>query len=219
MDIDVLINSCARPDILEVSINTFMDRIESRHNFRYVILEDKVDNDKRQVAGKKWIENHKDWFDEIIFSESRMGPGCFFGPVVSLCRSDYFFHLEDDNRFIENVGIDPLFDILSNNDNIVEIMMSRGPINPVNKPRKTEIDGIRLTESNLFSVATGIFNTSLVRQLVDTIGWDRPLHEAKVLTPASKKLGLKKFVLGHDAQHYVHVGEEKGYRKGGYKNV
>ncbi len=218
MTIDVLINSCARPDILEVSLNTFMEKIKTnKHDFRYVLVEDKVNNDKRQQKGAKWIEKHRDFFDEVWFAQKKMGPGFFFAPAVSLCKSNHFFHLEDDNKFIKDVNIDTLLDVLDNNDYIIEIMMSRGPINPAHQPRKTEIDGVKLTESSLFSVATGVFNTSLVKQLIDAIGWDKPLHEAKTLTPMSKKIGLRKFVLGHDEQHYVHVGAERGYKKGAWK--
>ena len=215
----MIINSCARPDVLEVSINTFMTYVKSGHKFRYVVLEDKVDDGARQREGCDWIKEHRNLFDEVVFSEKKMGPGFFFAPAVSLCKSKYFFHLEDDNEFIKDINIDPLLDILESNDNIIEIMMSRGPINPVNRPRKMVVDDVKLTESNLFSVATGVFNTSLVRKLIDTIGWDKQLHEAGLLTPVSKELGYRKFVLGHGYQHYVHVGEKNGYRKGGYKNV
>jgi len=215
MVIDVLINSCARPDILEISINTFKQYIKSnKYKFRYVILEDKVDDAKRQSLGKKWITNRKNLFDEIVFKETKMGPGFFFAPVVSLCRSKYFFHLEDDNKFIKEINIDPTIEILSKNNNFVEIMMSRGLAPKMTNPRKLEIDGIELTEFDLFSVATGIFNTELVCKLIDSIGWNKQLHEAGVLTPISKKLRLRKFILGHGEKHYTHSNK---YRKGAWK--
>jgi hypothetical protein len=219
MVIDVLINSCARPDILEVSINTFRKFVKTSHELRYVIMEDKVRNIKRQNMGREWILDHADLFDEIHFVDKKMGSGFFFAPLVALCKSDYFFHLEDDNEFITKIKMDPLIDLLKDKKNFVEIMMSRGKINKKNNPKKKTINGIELTEFDLFSVATGIFKTELVRKLIDKIGWDKQLHEAGVLTPISKKLKMRKFVLGHDAKHYKHVGEIKEYRKGAWKHV
>jgi hypothetical protein len=218
VEIDVIINSCARPEILDVSVKTFMERVKTKHNLRYVILEDKVLDEKRQEEGRSWIEKHADMFDKIVYAKKKMGPGFFFAPAVYLCKSKYFFHLEDDNEFIVGVDIDPLIDLLEEHDDFVEIMMSRGKINPLNNPRRLEIGGIKLTESDLFSVATGVFNTELVHKLIDKVGWGEQLHEAALLKPASMELGFRKFVLGHNELHYVHVGAEKGYRKGGYKN-
>lgn len=215
MDIDVLINSCARPDMLEVSINTFKQCVKSdKYKFRYVVLEDMVDNVKRQSLGRKWITDRKNLFDEVVFKEVKMGPGFFFAPVVSLCRSKYFFHLEDDNKFVKEVNVDPIIEILSKNNSFVEIIMSRGLAPKTTNPRKLEINGTNLTEFDLFSVATGVFNTELVCKLIDSIGWDKRLHEAGVLTPASKKLGLRKFILGHGEKHYTHSNK---YRKGSWK--
>ena len=210
MVIDVLINSCARPDILEVSINSFRQRVKSDdHEFRYVIVEDRVDDKKRRTQGLDWIIGNRDIFDEIVVSSKKYGPGFFFAPAVKECMSDYFFHLEDDNEFIIDVNIDPIIELMKNHDDVVEVMLSRGKlIRPSNNLGKTIIDGIELTKFDLFSVATGVFNTKLVKQMIDRIGWDQQLHEAGTLTPMSKKLKLRKFVLGHDEKHYTHVGEE-----------
>jgi len=217
MVIDVLINSCARPDILDVSINTFLYRILSSHDARFIIIEDKVEDEERQVKGREYIESRNDLFDKIVYLDKKAGPGFFFAPAVAECKSDFFFHLEDDNEFIQDIYIDPIISLMEKNEDVVEVMMSRGSINPINNPRKTTIDGVKVTEFDLFSVATGLFNTNSVRKMLDKIGWDKQLHEAGTLTPMSKKLGLRKFILGHDEQHYVHVGAEKGYRKGGWR--
>lgn len=217
MVIDVLVNSCARPDILEVSINTFMERIKSDHEFRWVIVEDRVSDKKRQAEGRNWIMSNVKIFNHVFFLGKKAGPGFWFAPTVRLCESDYFFHLEDDNKFIVDVDIDPIIELMKKHDDVVEIMLSRGKIRPENNLGKTIIDDIKLTKFDLFSVATGIFNTKQVKRIIDNIGWDKQMHEAGILTPTSKKLGMRKFVLGHGTKHYAHVGAEKGYRKGGWK--
>jgi len=218
MLIDVLVNSCARPELLDVSINTFRDKIISnQHDFRYVLVEDKVDDKKRQEKGAEWIEKNKHSFDEVVFLEKKAGPGFWYAPTIALCKSLYHIHLEDDNKFIKRVNIDPIIELLQWSPEIVEVIFSRGKLNDKLNPRSVTIGKLRLTEMDQYSVATGIFNTTLVKNLINTIGLDKQMHEAKTLTPTSKNFGFRKFVLGHDDKHYIHVGGEKGYRKGSWK--
>ncbi len=218
MKIDVIITSCARPDILDVSWSTFRDRIKTdEHEFRHVLVEDKVADEARQKEGIKWIEKHRQFFDKIVLLKERAGPGFWYAKNIEHCESKYHFHLEDDNKFIIDINIDPLIKVLQNHDNIVNIMCSRGKINPINNPRKLILDGVKLTEFDLYSVATGLFNTKNVKMIIDKLGWNSQLHEAGTLTPTSKKLNLRKFVLGHNKKHYIHTGEIKNYRKGGWK--
>jgi hypothetical protein len=217
MVIDVLVNSCARPDLLEVSINTFKDRIKSDHEFRWVIAEDRADDLRRRDKGIEWIMARADMFAHILFFDKKAGPGFWFAPTIRMCKSDYFFHLEDDNEFVVDVDIDPIIELMKQHNNVVEIMLSRGQVGNVHNPRKVIIHGVSLIERDSFSVATGIFNTKLINDLLSNIGWDEQMHEAGVLTPVSKKLGMRKFTLDHGRQHYVHVGAKKGYRKGGWK--
>ena len=220
MNIDVLINSCARPDVLATSIKTFKKHIKTSHNLRYVILEDKVDSAGRQKAGIKWLNKNKKLFDEIHFAEKKMGPGRFFAPVVKLCKTDYFFHLEDDNEFVVDVDIDSIIEVMQNNDYMAEVIMRRGKTDKRNHPKNIVIDGLKLTEFDLFSVATGVFNTKAVKKIIDKAGWKRQLREVWILGPISTELNFKKYTLGYnDASfHYKHVGPKKGYKKGGWKS-
>lgn len=213
--IDILINSCARPDIMDVSLKTFRERVKTTYPLRYVLLEDCVNDHKRQALGREWIDSQE--LDEVVYAEKKMGPGKFFAPVVALCKSDFFFHLEDDNKFVADVYLDPIIEFMKNNDEVVEVILSRG-----NHPSKVlgkelMLDLVPLTELKLFSVATGVFNTTMVKKIIDSLGWNIKLHEAALLTPAANTLGLKRFLLGHKEQHYIHVGEVENYRKGAWK--
>lgn len=219
MNIDILINSCSRPDVLETSILTFKKYIKTSHNLRYIILEDKVNDNKRQKVGRKWLNKNKDLFDEIHLSKKRMGPGFFFAPIVKLCKTDYFFHLEDDNIFFMDIDIDPIVEVMKNNE-ILEIILRRGITDPRNNPTNIIIDGLELTQFDIFSVATGLFNTSLVEKVIDVAGWKKQLREVQVLGRISKELNLKKYTLGfnNNDKHYEHIGPKKGYKKGGWKS-
>ncbi len=219
MDLDVLISSCSRPDILEISINTFKKYIRTTHNLRYVILEDKVDDEQRQELGRKWLEKNEYLFDEIHFSEKRMGPGFYYAPLVDLCKSEFFIHLDDDTKFVTHVNLDKMIDVMKRSSDMTEIIFRRGKTDPRNNPKNVKIYGLKLTQFDLYSNATGLFNTELTCRIIDEAGWKTQLREVQVLGRISKELNLKNYTLGFNNNniHYEHLSAKRGYRKGGWK--
>jgi hypothetical protein len=226
IQIDVLISSCARIDILEESILSFKENIHSKHNFRYVLIEDNVENKTRQGMGKKWIDENSSLFDQVHYLEEKAGPGVFWLEALKRCESDYHFHLEDDNKFLTKVNIDPIIDVLQKNKDIVEVVLGRGKIPGSQKPKKELINGVKLTEIDFFSMATGVYNTRLVKRIIDELGWDKRPHELGTLTPKSRELGFRKFILGHSSSfighkidHYAHLSKMHGYAKGSWRKI
>lgn len=218
MIIDVIINSCARPELLEISLKTFKEKIKSdAHQFRWVLIEDKVDDIQRRVEGLRWIKEHRDLFDEVIISSIAAGVGFWWQEAIKYCKSDYHIHVEDDGKYLTEINIDPIIELMIKYKDILSIMFSRGKIRTENNLGQTNLDGIDLTKFRLMSVATGIFNTKNVKSLLNVVGWENKIHENGTLTPASEKLNFKKFILDHDVKHYEHIGAKKEYRKGGYK--
>ena len=218
MEIDVLINSCARPDILETSIDTFMKMVKSNnHTFRYVIVEDKVDNEKRQKLGKEFIMDNSFLFDKIVFLDEKAGPGYWWAKTIKLCRSCFHIHLEDDNEFIKKINIDPIISIMKSHNDIIEIIFSRGEIEKNLYPKETMVGNVALTEFESMSVASGLFNTVLVKQMANLIGWDKKMNEFSTLHPMANKLGFRRFFLGHNDKHYTHLGQKLNYRKGKWR--
>ena len=65
----------------------------------------------------------------------------------------------------------------------------------VPKIKNINIDNVNLVESSFYSDSIGIHNLELTKKIIDECGWENQLHEARVLTPASNKLGIKKYVL------------------------
>lgn len=216
--IDIMISSCSRPRLLKVSINSFREKIISKkHSFRWVIIEDKVDDEKRKKLGRQFIKKNSNLFDEIIYLDKKAGVGFWWQEMLKHCKSKIHFHLEDDNKFLTNINIDPVIDLLENNKDIVEIILRRGKHNKKIKPIKTEVDNNKLTKINFMSIATGLFDTELSKRIVtEANGWNSKVHEFGTLTPASNKLKLRKFVLGHNKIHYEHIGKDNRYRKGKY---
>lgn len=219
MILDILLNSCARPDLLEQSVYSTRENIVSdKHTFRWVIVEDLVADPHRRNLGRQWIEDHSDLFDEIVFSDTPAVMDKFWQKVLVLCRSPIHVKAEDDTKYIKKINIDPLVDFLINHNDVLSVVFCRGKINPSNYLEEVVIDNIKLTKFRMVANSVGVFNTKLLNNLIDYIGWDKVLSESKVLTPACDKLGYKKYVLGQDDQHYIHAGAAKKYRKGNWKN-
>lgn len=221
MIIDVLFSSCARPGLLEASVHSTKENLISKnHTFRWVIVEDLVDDLERRVVGRQWIEENANLFDEVVFSDVPAVVDKHWQKALKLCKSSIHIRGEDDTNYLMKIDIDPIVDVVMHNKDIIEVIFCRnigGKINPLNNPRKVDIEGLDLTHTRLMSTSVGIYNTSLVMKLLDEVGWDSVLSESGVLTPACDKLGFRRFVLGHDQQHYIHAGASKKYRKGKWK--
>ena len=226
MIIDVLLSSCARPDVLDVSVKSFLDKVKThKHSFRWVILEDYVEDSDRREQGKLWIDKNKNLFDEIHIADKKIGMGWHWQGIVKFCKSAYHIHMEDDQEFIRDINIDPIIDTLIKNQNILEIMLRRIPDQDKDKnmqhyksPPEVLINNLPLTKTYFMSDSIGFYNTNLVRQVIDKAGWQSQLHECGVLTPISNKLGFEKYTLDHNrAIHYNHVGGKLGYKKGAWK--
>jgi hypothetical protein len=221
MIIDVLINSCARPDLMDVSFKTFLKHIKTTHKFRFVIVEDKVENEERQALGREWIEQNKNYFDEILYLPKKAGMDRFYQEAIKLGRSPYFFRLEDDMDFQVDINIDPLIEILEQNQDICQITFRRDNHKSPWCGKKI-INGVELTCTDFYSVSVGINNLEHTNKIIDECGWENQLHETKLLSPISKKLGYKKYVLGYNKWfwqseliHYLHAGKE--HRKGTWR--
>ena len=217
MIIDVIVTSCARPDVLSVAVNTFQEKIKTRHTLKYIILEDKVKDPERQSLGRAWIEGNKNLFDEIIYSDVMMGPYGFWQPTVKLCSTDYILHVEDDAEFIIDLYVDKALEFMKKNDDVAEIVFRRDIMTPKNIGNFLELNGVKLTKYKMFSIASGLYNTKLLKKILDVVGWDSEMHEAGILLPAANKLDLRRYILDHGKVHYVHVGGQKNYVKGNWK--
>lgn len=219
MKMDVLISSCARIDILEQAINTFLMYVKYKYGFRFVICEDKVDDNIRQKVGKKWIEDHKHLFDEIIYSNKKLTYVYCFSEILKYAISPYFFRLEDDVVFYEDIEVDTLIEFMVENKNmlaqIIFVREKHNLINPVEVDNKTERK-IQLVD--FYSIATGVFNLELTKKIVGLSGTNQ-CHESGILTPAMKKLGMKSSVVYGINNVYAlyNIGDSLGYKKGVWK--
>ncbi len=218
--IDVAISSCGRVDILENAVTTFLKHAKSKEGFRLVICEDKVDDPKRQELGREWIENHKELFDEIIYSDTKLTHVYCFSEILKHIRSPYFFRLEDDVVFHEDIDVDKIIEFMKDNDEVIsQVIFKRlenhDPLNPVDIENCT---GRKIQTVTSYSIATGVFNLEWTNKIVGLSG-NGQCHEYGVLMPAMHKLGAKSSIIyGNSSEHALDcVGDSLGYKKGAWK--
>lgn len=217
--IDVAISSCARVDILEQAIKTFLKYAKSKDGFRLVICEDMVDDPVRQGVGKEWIDKHSDLFDEIIYSNKKLTYVYCFSEILKYIKSPYFFRLEDDVVFHEEINVDDIIDFMSENNNTISQLIFRRKKHILLKPYKiSNKTGRKINLVDSYSIATGIFNLELTKSIVDLSGTGQ-CHESTVLAPSMRKLNLRSGVIdGISTTHALDcVGDLLGYKKGSWK--
>jgi len=215
MIIDIALSSCARVELLQNSVLSFIDSVESEHTFRWIIVEDKVDDADRQQVGRNWIQTHSGMFDEIIYSEKKLTYVFCFSEVLKYVKSDYFVRWEDDFEFKHDIDIDPMIEtLIKHNENMANISFKR---NYCDTSEFTQV-GEDLIESPLFSIGPGVFNTKLTSDIVNLSGTGE-CHEFGVLTPSMNKLGYKSYIWGSKDEPFLldHIGKNLGYNKGDYK--
>lgn len=217
--IDVAISSCARPDILENAVKTFLKYVKSKEGFRLVICEDRVDDPKRQEIGRNWIESNRELFDEIMYADKKLTYVYCFSEILKHINSSYFFRLEDDVVFHEDIDVDKIIEFMIENDNMLSQVMFRrkkhNPPNPVDIGNNT---GRRIQTVTSYSIATGVFNLEWTNKIVGLSGTDQ-CHEAGVLMPSMHSLGAKSSIIyGNSTIHALDcVGDSLGYKKGAWK--
>ena len=215
--IDVAISSCARPKILSKSVYSFLDKVKSKEKLRLIICEDKMDDPERIRIGREWIESNKDLFDEIIYSEKRLTYVFCFTEILKYVKSDYFFRLEDDVVFDQDIDIDDIIDFMKTKEKLSQLIFKRSLHNIVN-PRKIDSGFNRkIVHQDFCSIATGVYNTKLIRDIVNYSGTGE-CHESSVLTPSMKKLDLQSgVVFGVNRDEAInYLGDDPNLKKGAY---
>lgn len=218
MAIDVAISSCARVDILEKAIETFLEYVVSKDGFRLIICEDKVNDQERQVCGKNWIEEHRDLFSKIIYSEKKLTYVYCFSEIVKYLRTPYFFRLEDDVIFDEVIDVDELINFMKSYKDLAQIIFRRETHNLTNLEEINNRLERNIQSNPFYSIATGVFNLDWTHKILEQTEKGE-CHEAGVLTPIMKKLKAKSFVINGKEKIAALkcIGDDLGYKKGSWK--
>ena len=224
MIIDVAINSCGRIDVLEFSINSMLKNIVTKHDLRLILMEDKIEDERRDNYRREWIEKNSSLFDKVYFSENKLGVNRGLTEMLKYIESDIFIRQEDDNIFIKKVDIDPIIEVmLDHEDRIAKIQWKRSIKNVFEfKGKECEIGGIKLISILIYGNCAGIFNKRWAEKIMSFTGgnWSPPKHVALPgMIKAKGDVRSLNYYLGStmDIPTCVHLGKLMDYKKGKWK--
>lgn len=215
MAIDVIINSCARPDFLEISVKSFQKYVRCSEDLRYILIEDRVADSGRRQRGLDWIRLNRGLFDQIILLEDTAGKGFWWYHTLDHCSSDVFIHLEDDCEFLTALDLDPLIALIRQNEEVSELIFNRGPLDTKVPSRKLEMGNRIFFEFELLSIASGVFSLLAMQRIIALVGRETRPHESTNLYFAASELGYKQLYIASPTKHYRHNGCLPSLRKGG----
>jgi len=224
MIIDIAISSCARPDMMEVAMNSFMDNIVTSHKLRFVLLEDMVEDAARQEEGRKWLRKNKSMFDKIYYAKKQLTNVYALTELMQYIKSPVFFRQEDDVIYLKKIELDPLIELMLRHDEIAQIQWKRSVANArdVYEGKDVVIDGIPLTSFRMYSSTTGLYNRDWTLRIMAKAKnkWS-PCQ--KKSNPAMMKLRGDNHSLAYyfgameEMPHAMHLGKQMGYGKGKWK--
>jgi len=216
MTVDVVITSCARPEMLERTVVSFMDNVKFSGNLRTILIEDFVEDEDRRVAGRAWIEANASMFDEVLVMRENVGPYKQFQNAASNVTAPYMFKLDDDAEFVKEIDLDAMVRVMAEDGTLAQLILRRKGHVEVN-PETEIVAGCEVVVHDFYSISFGIHRMIDVRRLFGELGWDCEAHETGVLTPAAARMGMRCGIFGNDESHYRHVGGEMGFDKGRWK--
>lgn len=205
MLIDVAISNIAQPEILEEVIESLSKKfLGGAHQFRFVLFEFRVGKNNRaqQQASYNWIKKHRALFNEIIMLNRTIEDDRWFKDMVARIKSDYFLHIEGNSPLIAPILLDVVIAIMAANfDGIPQIVFNNGEITADHIIDYEDVDDLKFGELNFFSRSVGIYNTELIRNILDYIKENELSYSHVDLMKASNALGYKNYVLADRKKH------------------
>jgi GT2 family glycosyltransferase len=151
------ITSCNRIDLLERTINSFLD-LNNYPIDEFILSDDSGDNEIYDIIVNKFGNQFN-----VIKNKTRLGLSKSLDNLFLKSKNEYIFHCEDDWLFDKNPNlISDSLDILSENENIHQVSVRHLYDNP-HKPSgdmlyTKKMIHYRLMSQNFMSMPTQIWN-------------------------------------------------------------
>lgn len=117
MDITLFITSCGRPQLLKITLESFM-----KYN-TYPIKEAIICEDSGNINSIEFAKNILNFPCKIIYNEKRIGQMRSIENGVKFIKTPFVFHCEDDWEFYCPGFIEQSMDILQQNEKISQVLL------------------------------------------------------------------------------------------------
>jgi hypothetical protein len=149
--IDIIRTSTSRPEILQVTTDALNKHLKFSGQFRWILHEDVLDKNRFTNISKACK-----MYNVMSFNDPPVGLKESMNILLRQTKSKYVLNIEDDWRLLRDIEIDPLIEIMENNEDINQVAFHKRPIGAYKnygslrfKKREVERDGIPLV-TNMF---------------------------------------------------------------------
>jgi hypothetical protein len=182
--LDVIITSSCRRNI-EATLESFLARVHCSLPYRFIVhidvLNDKYLDKELSYLKNKNISNIQISRNPADGFASNLGKALLF--LFNKIESPFFFHLEDDWKFLRDVNLDPLLSLMKKHPKIDHIRLSKERIKQkawlyyrsqeitpeyLIDNLQCKIDGIDLVLSSGWSFNPSLNRSDFVKTFVDT---------------------------------------------------
>jgi len=109
--IDILITSASRPDYLKRTVDSILEHVHSKDQFRWLLHEDVV-RKSDSLKNIKWVMN-SGLFDEMKVTYPAKRHGNAIKELLNMAQSEYIFRSEDDCIILKNINLDEVLNVFN----------------------------------------------------------------------------------------------------------
>ena len=174
MEIDVIVTGSSRPDLLEKTVNSFLDRLKTTRGFRFLLHEDCI----FEVESEESIEwaKYSLLFDETILSKPHVGLGEGIRILLQKVKSPFLIYLQDDWELEREVDLDALIQAFEENNCINHVHFNKyktsGSMNGFQQVEH-EFSGIKMCLYNAWAFLPSVWRTKFVKPRF-VVRYERP---------------------------------------------
>jgi len=123
MQIDFMVDSAARPDLLQITMESLLEHVKFSGKIRWMFHEAVLRKEDSQAC-MKYAESLK-IFDIIQGTEPPKGEGYSISKMLRHADSPYFIHWEDDHKLVRDLDLDKCYSLFENYSMINQIAFNK----------------------------------------------------------------------------------------------
>lgn len=164
MQIDIMIDSASRPDLLKITVESLRKNLKCSKPIRWLFHE-AVLNETLSNQCLEYINNLA-MFDVVHKQHNPQGEMVSIGTMLEKVNADLFIHWEDDHILVRELDLDLCTDIFKKCPKVNQLAFNkRQTMSDVSgwKKKEVEYEGYKLTVSPHWRISPAIWRMSWIK--------------------------------------------------------
>lgn len=129
--IDITMTATRRPELLEVTLGSFKEKLFKNYPARVIINVDPVGHD---IDSFKVVDKVREFFPHVLARCPKIAHfGNAFKWTWGESRSDFIFHLEEDWKLLKEVDLQDMFEVMKKYPRLAILRLPYAPCGETNK--------------------------------------------------------------------------------------